>query len=54
VISIWLFVALAVACVAMHLIQHGPQATHTTDGEHMVDGHDVKPADHKRGHGCCH
>lgn len=55
-ISIWFFVALVIALVAVYLLglRSTAQAAHAIDGEHMVDGHDVKVTEHKRGHGCCH
>jgi hypothetical protein len=56
VISIWLFVALLAALVAVYLLglKYTVQVTPSTDGEHMIDGHDVKVTERKRGHGCCH
>lgn len=55
-ISIWFFVALAVACVGTHLLQHRcvAETTHAPDGKPIIDGHDVKAHGHKRGNGCCH
>ena len=55
-ISIWFFVALVVALVATHLLQRRSvaEATHATEGEHMIDGHDAKASGHKRRNGCCH
>ncbi len=46
--SIWFFVALAVALVAVNLLRHRHVAR-----EHRNDGHDVKASRGNRGSGCC-
>ena len=50
-ISIWFFVALVVAFVAIHLLRHrdAVHAAHPTESGHM--GHASRG---KRGTGCCH
>ncbi len=55
-ISIWFFVALIVAFVAVQLLRrrYVGQATHANDGEHMIDHRDVKADGNKRSGGCCH
>lgn len=55
-ISIWPLVALVLALVAVYLLglRSTAQAIPATNDEHMVDGHDVKVDEQKRGHGCCH
>jgi hypothetical protein len=55
-ISIWFFVALAVAFVAVHLLRHRhvAHATHPSDRVEMIDSHDVKADGCNRGNGCCH
>lgn len=55
-ISIWFFVALVVALVAVYLLglRSTGQTTQATDSRHMVDGHDVKATKHRHGNGCWH
>jgi len=48
-ISIWFFVALAVAFFAIHLLRrrYVLHASDSNQGEHVVDGRDVKVPDSK-------
>jgi hypothetical protein len=55
-VSIWFFLALVVAFVAIHLLRHRDvvHATHAPDGKDMIGSHDGKADGCKRGNGCCH
>ena len=55
-ISIWLFVALGVALVAVYLLGLSPtaHAIHATKDEEAADRHITKADGGKRRSGCCH